>query len=147
AGRDAARASGGVRDGGGGDDAAPGLREDAGSAAGDGSAAPRNTGGVGAKRAVAIERTARAPPRPAAAGVDVAALLAAASGTALSVRSMKSARSSVSPLTASRTASRTPLWSASEALSVTSPRGVIVAGPASPAQIVGGLLEVLGASL
>src|SRR5439155_788135 len=115
--------------------------------AGDGSAAPRNTGGVGAKRAVAIERTARAPPRPAAAGVDVAALLAAASGTALSVRSMKSAPSSVSPLTASRTASRTPLWSASEALSVTSLRGrVIVAGSASPARPVGGPRKVPGAS-
>jgi len=104
-----------------------------GSAAGDGSAGPRHAGGVGAGRAAAIERTARAPPRPAAAGVDVAALLATASGTALSVRSMKSAPSSVSPLTASRTASRTPPWSASDAPSVTSLwRGVICSGAREP---------------
>src|SRR5437867_6251363 len=120
----------------------------AGSRSGDGSAVPSEGDGAGAERAATIGRRACAPPRPVGEAAGWPAPAPATWDRTSSVRSMKSAPGSVSPLTASSTARRRPAWRASEALSVTSRRrGVIVATPARPTQIVGGLREVHGASL
>src|SRR5207253_1545543 len=82
---------------------------------GHGSPLPSDAEGIGAERAGAEARSARAETRPAGLGAGGAAGPLASPAWALSVRSMKSAPRSLSPLTASRTASRTAPWSTSEA--------------------------------
>src|SRR5256885_2243364 len=86
--------------------------------------------------------------RPACLATGGPAAPRVASAGALSVRSMKSAPSWLSPLTASSAASRRPPWRASEALSVASRRRrFMVTGSARPAPTGGGLLKVRGASI
>src|SRR5437867_4059678 len=88
-------------------DSAPVSLEATGSAAGGGSALPGGVEGTGPERAATVGRSARAPPRRAcpAAGENAGP---AALECPRSVRSMNSVPTSVSPLTASSTASTRP---------------------------------------
>src|SRR5207249_2572669 len=94
-------------------DSAPVSLEATGSAAGGGSALLGGVEGTGAERAATIGRSARALPRRAgpAAGENAGP---AALECPRSVRSMNSVPTSVSPLTASSTASTRPAWRARE---------------------------------